>query len=93
MNGGMNGWRWLYARLWAILPPLVNRYLRKRARQQPEYLEHWDERWARGEPRADDAHGAIWVHAVSVGETRAAAAVSANTLRLAITGLPHSGQI
>ncbi len=68
----MNGWRWLYARLWAILPPLVNRYLRKRARQQPEYLEHWDERWARQPAQTDDPRGVIWVHAVSVGETRAA---------------------
>ena len=68
----MNAWRWLYARLWVILPPLVNRYLRQRARRQPEYLEHWDERWARQPMQTDDPRGVIWVHAVSVGETRAA---------------------
>ena len=66
-------WPLLYAALWKLAPPLIGHYLRRRARKQPEYLQHWDERWARGEPRADDAHGAIWVHAVSVGETRAAA--------------------
>ena len=66
-------WPLLYAALWKLAPPLIGHYLRRRARKQPEYLQHWDERWARGKPRADDAHGAIWVHAVSVGETRAAA--------------------
>jgi 3-deoxy-D-manno-octulosonic-acid transferase len=66
-------WPLLYAALWKLAPPLIGHYLRRRARKQPEYLQHWDERWARGESRADDAHGAIWVHAVSVGETRAAA--------------------
>lgn len=38
-------WAWLYALLWWLAPPWVNRYLRRRARKQPDYLLHWDERW------------------------------------------------
>lgn len=37
-------WAWLYALLWWLAPPWVNRYLRRRARKQPDYLLHWDER-------------------------------------------------
>lgn len=63
-------WRPLYSQLLRGLTPLVKRYLRRRARQAPAYLEHWDERFdgvVSGIPA-----GAIWIHAVSVGETRAA---------------------
>ncbi len=63
-------WRPLYSLLLRGLTPLVKRYLRRRARQAPAYLEHWDERFdgvVSGIPA-----GAIWIHAVSVGETRAA---------------------
>jgi 3-deoxy-D-manno-octulosonic-acid transferase len=39
---------------------------------QPEYLRHWGERFARyGKPVGADLP-TIWLHAVSVGETRAA---------------------
>ena len=55
---------------WLILP-LALLHLLWRARKQPAYLRHWGERlgaapWLVGRP-------VIWVHAVSVGETRAAA--------------------
>lgn len=63
--------RLLYSALWPLLTPLVKRYLRKRARQAPAYLEHWDERFGRDLPRSDGGE-VIWLHAVSVGETRAA---------------------
>ncbi|WP_024304544.1 lipid IV(A) 3-deoxy-D-manno-octulosonic acid transferase [Pseudogulbenkiania sp. MAI-1] len=63
-------WRALYSGLWTLATPLIRRYLKKRARQAPAYLEHWDERFGRAVTPA--ATGAIWVHAVSVGETRAA---------------------
>lgn len=63
--------RLLYSALWPLLTPLVKRYLRKRARQAPAYLEHWDERFGRDLPRSDGRE-VIWLHAVSVGETRAA---------------------
>jgi 3-deoxy-D-manno-octulosonic-acid transferase len=63
--------RLLYSLTWLVLLPAAFVYLLVRARKQPEYLRHWPERlgWVRtwmGGPR-------LWIHAVSVGETRAAA--------------------
>ena len=61
-----------YGLAWAVAAPLAVARLAWRARRQRGYLEHVGERFARyGGP----ASGAprIWVHAVSVGETRAAA--------------------
>ena len=60
----------LYQQLWRIAPPLIRHYLRKRAQKNPAYLQHWGERF--GEPFAQPVQNAIWLHAVSVGETRAA---------------------
>ncbi len=60
----------LYNALWRIAPPLIRHYLRKRARKNPSYLEHWNERF--GEPHPNPMQQPIWIHAVSVGETRAA---------------------
>ncbi|MBP6117155.1 MAG: lipid IV(A) 3-deoxy-D-manno-octulosonic acid transferase [Neisseriaceae bacterium] len=60
----------LYNGLWAIAPSLLKRYLRKRAQKAPAYLEHWPERF--GVPLANPCQRPIWIHAVSVGETRAA---------------------
>ena len=60
----------LYNALWRIAPPLIRRYLRQRARKNPAYLEHWNERF--GEPHPSPMQQPIWIHAVSVGETRAA---------------------
>lgn len=60
----------LYRGLTYCALPLAKCYLRKRARKQPEYLDHWDERFgwcdypAPQKPR-------LWLHAVSVGETAA----------------------
>ncbi|MDC7702745.1 lipid IV(A) 3-deoxy-D-manno-octulosonic acid transferase [Vogesella indigofera] len=62
--------RTLYSLLWPLATPLIKRYLRKRARQAPAYLEHWDERFGDALPQAGGE--VIWLHAVSVGETRAA---------------------
>lgn len=56
--------------LW-LLTPLLPFYLKKRARRNPAYLQHWDERF--GVPYEHVVKNAIWIHAVSVGETRAAA--------------------
>jgi len=50
---------------WALL------HLLWRARRQPAYLEHWGERFGRF-PQRNPAGPLIWLHAVSVGETRAA---------------------
>ncbi|MDO5059558.1 MAG: lipid IV(A) 3-deoxy-D-manno-octulosonic acid transferase [Neisseria sp.] len=60
-----------YRQLWRIAPPLIRRYLKKRARNNPAYLLHWDERF--GIPLAEPVQAPIWLHAVSVGETHAAA--------------------
>mgnify|MGYP000890276516 CR=1 FL=1 len=62
--------RWFYTRLWQFAPPLIRRYLKKRGRKSPAYLENWGERF--GEPLPDPVQRPVWIHAVSVGETRAA---------------------
>ncbi len=63
--------RLLYVLLLYIAAPLVLLRLLWRARRQPEYLRHVAERW--GWYRGDSGTAScIWVHAVSVGETRAA---------------------
>ncbi|MDO4433966.1 MAG: lipid IV(A) 3-deoxy-D-manno-octulosonic acid transferase [Alysiella sp.] len=60
----------LYRLLWLIATPLIRVYLHKRAQKNPEYLKHWPERF--GQPYPNPMQKAIWIHAVSVGETRAA---------------------
>ncbi|BCB25216.1 3-deoxy-D-manno-octulosonic acid transferase [Sulfurimicrobium lacus] len=67
----MNWRRWLYAALLYLLLPYVVFHLLWRARRQPEYLQHWDERFGRYATRS--MRPVIWLHTVSVGETRAAA--------------------
>ena len=61
----------LYRGLTYCALPLAKCYLRKRARKQPDYLKHWDERfgWCRY-PAPEKPR--LWLHAVSVGETAAA---------------------
>jgi 3-deoxy-D-manno-octulosonic-acid transferase len=56
--------------LWLLLP-YVLLHLLWRARRQPEYLQHIGERFGRYRVRSDKP--VIWLHTVSVGETRAAA--------------------
>lgn len=63
--------RLIYSILWLILLPFFFLYLLWRARKQPEYLRHWPERLGLA-PKLPAAP-VIWLHAVSVGETRAAA--------------------
>jgi len=55
--------------LWLLLPQVLL-HLLWRARRQPAYLEHVGERF--GRYAFSPAQPLIWVHAVSVGETRAA---------------------
>jgi 3-deoxy-D-manno-octulosonic-acid transferase len=72
--------RLAYALAWLIAAPLALVRLAWRSRRQPGYLAHLSERFGGG-PRAPDVPR-IWVHAVSVGETRAAVPlVSALALR------------
>lgn len=63
--------RRLYTLALYLLLPWALLHLVLRSRKQPEYLDHWRERFGRYAPRRD-AKPLIWIHAVSVGETRAA---------------------
>ncbi|MFA7268170.1 MAG: lipid IV(A) 3-deoxy-D-manno-octulosonic acid transferase [Sterolibacterium sp.] len=67
--------RALYSLLICLgLPAIVLRLL-WRAYRQPEYLRHWRERfgcYATPASAEGDKRKLIWIHAVSVGETRAA---------------------
>jgi len=63
--------RFLYSLAWLLVLPFAFLYLLWRARRQPEYLRHWEERLGWVRPWAGGRR--IWIHAVSVGETRAAA--------------------
>lgn len=62
--------RLLYNLLLYLALPLLLARLLWRARRQPQYLRHVGERFGWGLPPV--AGPCIWVHAVSVGETRAA---------------------
>lgn len=59
----------LYALLWTLLLPVVLLYLRRRARRDPLYGRFLNERFGR---YANPLPGAVWVHAVSLGEMRSA---------------------
>ena len=62
--------RLLYSLAWIVATPFVLVRLAWRARRQPGYLHRLGERFGRYRPRLPGPY--IWVHAVSVGETRAA---------------------
>lgn len=58
-----------YGVLWGVGLPLVLAYLWRRGRKDADYRAHIAERFGLyGEPM----HGAVWVHAVSLGELRSA---------------------
>lgn len=76
----------LYSILLWLLLPVTLYHLVWRGFRQREYLLRWDERYA--QPQALPALvGAIWVHAVSVGEVNAAVPL-VNALRAAYPGRP-----
>ena len=66
--------RFLYTLAAIGLLPWAALHLLWRARRQPEYLRHWGERFGvfGGADSREPTHSTIWLHAVSVGETRAA---------------------
>lgn len=92
--------RLLYSLAWWLATPLVIAYLLWRGRLQPEYRQHWGERW--GIDRSASARRGdgplLWVHAVSVGETRAAQPVVTALLerhpdaRLLLTHMTPTGR-
>lgn len=64
-------WFAIYQLLWHLLLPFAFIRLIWRARYSAQYLSHLPERLAFGYQKPIK-QGAIWIHAVSVGETRAA---------------------
>ncbi|WP_338766840.1 lipid IV(A) 3-deoxy-D-manno-octulosonic acid transferase [Massilia sp. METH4] len=65
--------RFLYTLMWRLALPLVLARLWWRGRKEPGYRQFWNERLGiYGRRAANDEPLTIWVHAVSVGETRAA---------------------
>ncbi len=75
--------RILYTAAWWLALPFAFVYLLWRARRQPEYRRHWRERL--GAVSVPNDRPLIWLHAVSVGETRAAAPLI-HALRLRYPG-------
>jgi 3-deoxy-D-manno-octulosonic-acid transferase len=61
----------LYSLMVIGAQPLLRRKLRRRGVAEPGYLEHVDERFGRYDGSTEP--GRLWIHAVSLGETRAAA--------------------
>ncbi|EHR71350.1 3-deoxy-D-manno-octulosonic-acid transferase [Burkholderiales bacterium JOSHI_001] len=68
---------WLALALWSLalrlITPLYFARLWWRGRREPGYRRAWGERLGYGRPMP--LPGAVWIHAVSLGETRAAAAL------------------
>ena len=77
--------RFLYTLLWLGAAPFIVLRLVWRARRQPEYLQHLGERLGRYPQRLQ--RPLIWIHAVSVGETRA----SAPLIQALLDGYPDHG--
>ena len=63
--------RMMYSLLVVLMLPWALIHLLWRARRQPDYVRHWNERLGRFSGLPNTAP-LIWIHAVSVGETRAA---------------------
>jgi 3-deoxy-D-manno-octulosonic-acid transferase len=63
--------RKLYSLAWLLATPVAMVYLLWRSIRQPAYRDHWAERFG-WHPRRAGSQPLIWLHAVSVGETRAA---------------------
>ncbi|RZL92081.1 MAG: 3-deoxy-D-manno-octulosonic acid transferase, partial [Variovorax sp.] len=76
--------RALYSLALVLAQPLLRRKLRRRGQQEPGYLQAVPERF--GHYTQAHSSGAVWIHAVSLGETRAAGILLAR-LREAVPGL------
>jgi 3-deoxy-D-manno-octulosonic-acid transferase len=63
----------LYSLLMWLGQPLLRRKLARRGQQEPGYLEAVEERFGRYPQPAQAVSELVWVHAVSLGETRTAA--------------------
>lgn len=72
------GSRWLYSMALALALPYLLLHLLWRGRRQRGYWQHWGERFGFYKQRSNKP--VIWLHAVSVGETRAAVPLVQNLL-------------
>jgi 3-deoxy-D-manno-octulosonic-acid transferase len=90
----------LYSIAWWLASPLAIVHLLWRARLQPEYRSNWAQRWGfdRTAAARRGSGPLLWVHAVSVGETRAAQPLVAALLerhpdaRLLLTHMTPTGR-
>ncbi len=64
--------RRIYTLLWSLVLPLLPLRLWWRGRKEPGYRMHVGERYGRYGERPSPPRPVLWVHAVSLGETRAA---------------------
>jgi len=79
--------RAVYSLGMAAAQPLLRRKLRRRGQAEPGYLEAVEERFGRYAGPADDAAARpVWIHAVSLGETRAVGVLVA-ALRARLPGM------
>ncbi|MEO7159719.1 MAG: 3-deoxy-D-manno-octulosonic acid transferase [Polaromonas sp.] len=70
----MSEWaRGLYSALMTLGQPLLRRKLARRGQQEPGYLDAVDERFGHYRQPLETRSELVWVHAVSLGETRTAA--------------------
>ena len=69
----MSAVRAAYTALVFLAAPFAAVYLLWRSRRQPEYRLHWAERFGFARWSSDQLRPLLWLHAVSVGETMAAA--------------------
>ena len=76
----------LYSLLMWLAQPLLRRKMVRRARREPGYGMAIDERFGRYRQPAEQQAELVWVHAVSLGETRTAG-ILLNALRQAQPGL------
>ena len=63
----------IYSGLMRLAQPLLRRKMARRALQEPGYGDAVDERFGRYTQKVETSSGLVWVHAVSLGETRTAA--------------------
>lgn len=73
----LNAFLALYRLLWVVLTPLVLIYLWKRGRRDPMYIAHLGERFGSYSPLPQNP---VWIHAVSLGETRSAVPLARDLL-------------
>ncbi len=64
--------RFWYSGFWILALPFVGLFLVVRALRHSRYRPHWQDRFMIGSQKPSSFRAPIWIHAVSVGETRAA---------------------